>query len=404
MNHTESFTFELTADGRRVHVKYPVSQFATIPAYRRLFAEEAHTGQKWNHPHILKYLRFNDQTDDVSIEMEYIPALTLHEALLEEPLGINTVRESRQIMRQLMDAVEYLHEQDVLHLDLRPENILITRSAHDVKVMNPASFYVGQTPSFFIYKERYTAPELFAEGSKPSPAADIYSLGRIMEYLFSYSTLTAGISKVIARATADDPAQRYPTVKEMRKALIRSRKVDRLWLAAKGIAALIVLIFVYQMFSDDRVSTDIVPPTADSTYSRRPHVPPSNQAEDDDLYRLSSMQDQLDGVQRQGLEADTTLRAEGDARLMTESERLFKKEFRRRAEVMIAKVYTPKLMNGDEKQFLKASTEAFTELDRIQREMSEQYGMDVILTTRLSQEVISELTAEYMKKINMPAK
>jgi hypothetical protein len=71
---------------------------------------------------------------------------------------------------------------------------------------------------------------------------------------------------------------------------------------------------------------------------------------------------------------------------------------------MIAKVYTPKLMNGDEKQFLKASTEAFTELDRIQREMSEQYGMDVILTTRLSQEVISELTAEYMKKINMPAK
>jgi hypothetical protein len=89
---------------------------------------------------------------------------------------------------------------------------------------------------------------------------------------------------------------------------------------------------------------------------------------------------------------------------MTESERLFKKEFRRRAEVMIAKVYTPKLMNGDEKQFLKASTEAFTELDRIQREMSEQYGMDVILTTRLSQEVISDLTAEYMKKINMPAK
>jgi hypothetical protein len=61
-------------------------------------------------------------------------------------------------------------------------------------------------------------------------------------------------------------------------------------------------------------------------------------------------------------------------------------------------------MNGDEKQFLKASTEAFTELDRIQREMSEQYGMDVILTTRLSQEVISDLTAEYMKKINMPAK
>jgi hypothetical protein len=371
-----------------------------------LFAEEALTGLKWNHPHILKYLKFNDEAEDFHIEMEYIPALTLHEALLEEPLGINTVRESRQIMRQLMDAVEYLHEQDVLHLDLRPENILITRSAHDVKVMNPASFYVGQTPSFFIYKERYTAPELFAEGSKPSPAADIYSLGRIMEYLFSYSTLTAGVSKVIARATADDPKKRFPSVEAMRQALQRSRRVDRIWKGAKIVAALIVLVFIYQMFTDDRVPTDIVPPTADSTYSRRAHVPPSNQTEDnDDLYRLSTMQEQLDAAAQRRLQADTLMEKTPEEKaLAAETEALFKKEFRKRAEAVIAKIYTSKMMNGDERQFLKASSEASNELDRIQRQMSEEFGMDLILTTRLSSEVITELTAEYLKKINLPVK
>jgi hypothetical protein len=404
MNHTESFTFENRAQGR-VHVKYPASQFASIPAYRRLFAEEALTGLKWNHPHILKYLKFNDEAEDFHIEMEYIPALTLHEALLEEPLGINTVRESRQIMDQLLDAVSYLHAQQVLHLDLRPENILVTRSAHDVKLINPASFYVGQ-PSYFIYKERYTAPELFAESSKPTVAADIYSLGRIMEYLFSYSTLTAGVSKVIARATADDPKKRFPSVEAMRQALQRSRRVDRIWKGAKIVAALIVLVFIYQMFTDDRVPTDIVPPTADSTYSRRAHVPPSNQTEDnDDLYRLSTMQEQLDAAAQRRLQADTLMEKTPEEKaLAAETEALFKKEFRKRAEAVIAKIYTSKMMNGDERQFLKASSEASNELDRIQRQMSEEFGMDLILTTRLSSEVITELTAEYLKKINLPVK
>jgi hypothetical protein len=57
------------------------------------------------------------------------------------------------------------------------------------------------------------------------------------------------------------------------------------------------------------------------------------------------------------------------------------------------------MMNGDENKFIKASTACFTDLDRIQRELGEQYGMDVILTTRLSQEVITELASEYMQKI-----
>jgi hypothetical protein len=91
--------------------------------------------------------------------------------------------------------------------------------------------------------------------------------------------------------------------------------------------------------------------------------------------------------------------ADENAALQDRAERLFKKEFRRRAEEVIAKIYTPGMLNGSEKNFMDATTTGFTELDRVQREMAQQYGLDEALTTRLSSEVITELTAEYMGRI-----
>jgi serine/threonine protein kinase len=271
--------------------------------------------------------------------------------------------------------------------------------------MNPASFYVGQSPSFFIYKERYAAPELFEENARPTVAADIYSLGRVMEYLFCYSKLTLGISRVIARATADNPAKRYKSVHEMQMAFRRTRRTDALILTAKVAAVFIALLFFYQMMDDGSTPSHVLPPSEDSTYARRPHTPPSTQAEDD-IYSLSAIQDHIDTAYRdrevpmdEPYAATEMLKTKEEAERDAQAERIFKKEFRKRAEKTISELYTPSLMNGDEKKFMQLSTQRFTELDRLQRELGEQYNMDLILTTRLSSEVITELTEEYMRKI-----
>lgn len=404
MNHTESFTIAVTSEGRRIYVKRPVSQFASMPSYLRLFSEEAQAGLHWNNPHILRYLDAKEDADGPYITLEWLPNLTLHAALLEEPLGINNAQDSRQIMEQLFDAVGYLHAQGVLHLDLRPENILITRSAHDVKLINPASFYVGRIPSFVIFKERFSAPELFEEGCQPTAAADIYSLGRIMEYLYTYSHLSVGLSKVIARATDPHPAKRYRSVEEMAKAFAASRKTDRLTRMVKMTAAVCVVCFFYHMLSDNGTPAGIDPAIADSTQVARKPLPPSNRAtDDDDPYSLpaysqaASLADSIDGT-IDGATRMPVKSAEAQA-LDDQTARLFKKEFRRRAEKVIAGIYTPTLINGNEKDFMKASTSGFTDLDRIQRELAEQYSMDPSLTTRLSSEVITELTKEYMNRI-----
>ena len=56
-------------------------------------------------------------------------------------------------------------------------------------------------------------------------------------------------------------------------------------------------------------------------------------------------------------------------------------------------------MNISEKAFQEQSLDGFSLLNKIQRELSEQFNMNPILTTRLSSEIISELTTESMKKL-----
>ena len=80
---------------------------------------------------------------------------------------------------------------------------------------------------FFIFKEKYAAPELFKENTVPTLACDIYSLGKVMEYLYSYSHLSPGIRHVIFKATHPEPTKRYTNVEEMKKAFGASRYIDR---------------------------------------------------------------------------------------------------------------------------------------------------------------------------------
>ena len=56
-------------------------------------------------------------------------------------------------------------------------------------------------------------------------------------------------------------------------------------------------------------------------------------------------------------------------------------------------------MNISEKALQEQSLDGFSRLNKIQRELSEQFNMNPILTTRLSSEIISELTTESMKKL-----
>ena len=397
MRITESIITGTGNNKQRLFIKRPLKEFIGIAAYQKAFANEAEIGLGCIHSNLLRYIGLEKDEQGGYIALEYTPSLPLNRALVEDSLDIHSVKEAKFLMMQLFDAVEYLHGKGICHLNIRPENIYITRKAHDVKLANPAWTYLHCQPSFFLIKEKYTAPELFEEENPISyTACDIYSLGKVMEYLFSFCNLSAGIQRVIRKATQKAPEKRYTTIAEMRKALQQATSIDMGFTLAKIAAAALFLGLIYYGFKDEPASEESIQ-FAQETSANRKELPPSNKAEDthESYYVIPTPSDSVARIsQSQQAERD-----QQSKEYQQTTERLFKKELRKRAEKIIANIYTPQNMSLDDKDFQLQSLGQFNELDKIQRELAEQFNLDPILATRLSSDVISELTQENMKKL-----
>jgi hypothetical protein len=182
----------------------------------------------------------------------------------------------------------------------------------------------------------------------------------------------------------------------MRKALQQSTSIDFGISIGKVAAVGLLLGLVYYGFKDEPASEESIQ-FAQETSANQKELPPSNRAEDthESYYVIPTPSDsvaQLSQTQQEELDQQSK-------EYQQTTERLFKKELRKRAEKIIAGIYTPQNMSLEDKDFQRQSLGQFNELDKIQRELAEQFNLDPILAMRLSSDVISELTQESMKKL-----
>jgi serine/threonine protein kinase len=97
---------------------------------------------------------------------------------------------SSQLFEEILESVDYLHKQTVIHRNLKPNNILITKGMNGrfVKIADfgLATFHEFDGQSHTKYKGtiRYAAPEVMSS-TKYDTKADIYSLGVILQELFN---------------------------------------------------------------------------------------------------------------------------------------------------------------------------------------------------------------------------
>ena len=74
--------------------------------------------------------------DGDNILMEYVDGETLAQRLTKNPDYFSNQRHKDKFVRQLLSALQYLHSHQVLHLDLKPDNILLTHIDDDVKLID----------------------------------------------------------------------------------------------------------------------------------------------------------------------------------------------------------------------------------------------------------------------------
>ena len=148
------------------------------PVYQKVLRKEFEIMASLSHPSVVSVFSLEEvHPYGTCIVMEYVDGITLVEFMLHPQSTDQRLR----VFYNILDAMRYIHANQVTHRDLKPSNILVTHNNRNVKIID---FGLSDTDYFSILKEpagtqQYMSPEQ-QSGSTPDARNDIYSLGVIL--------------------------------------------------------------------------------------------------------------------------------------------------------------------------------------------------------------------------------
>jgi serine/threonine protein kinase len=238
---------QLTAFNREVAVKVIRAHFTEDPSFRERFLREAQAITKLSHPNILPLIEFGEEKGVVYLVMPLAREGTLRD-LLKRRNGPLSLEEAFPLFTQLCDAVQYAHEQGIIHRDIKPQNVLLQSRTHVLLADFGIARDLGQThittTGAGIGTVEYMAPEQ-AMGQTDT-RSDIYSLGVVLyqmltgrvpytgstpfQVLMQHNSeplpdprqlnpnLPPEVVSVLHLALAKDPNQRFQSAQELGRA------------------------------------------------------------------------------------------------------------------------------------------------------------------------------------------
>ena len=233
--------------GELVALKTPSENFNDDVTYMESFHREEWIGRQINSPHILKIMPPRGPRKFFYYVTEYLEGQTLREWINDHPDP--DMAKVRDILRQLIKGLRSMHRLDMVHQDLKPENIMID-AAGTVKIIDfgavkVASVAEGKQRAFAPMPAGaidYMAPEylLYGDGDKRS---DLYSLGVVIYEILTHklpygkgfsslrlvkqldyisaiqvtSDIPPWIDLVLKKAVKKDPRERYQSFSEFER-------------------------------------------------------------------------------------------------------------------------------------------------------------------------------------------
>lgn len=243
---------------RRVAIKtlsYNMFDSHELSEVKQRFFREAEAAGRLTHPNIVTVYDVGEEPDLSFIAMDYIPGESLRDHIdSSKLLNIKTVY---QLIEQVANALDYAHQQNIVHRDIKPGNLLFDTDKQQVKVADFGIARIIDNSSTktgdILGSPIYMSPEQL-KGHKVAGASDIYSLGVTFYQLLTghppYNgdsianlayqivnkkfksvrelrpELPASAPRIINKAMAKEAGKRYATAGEMAEALRKALKKD----------------------------------------------------------------------------------------------------------------------------------------------------------------------------------
>ena len=208
-SRSHTMLYVATRYGRRFLLKSMTPEAARLTDYQLQQQKEFQLGVSLNHPNVAATYSLEEVPGvGMCIVQEWIDGVTLGEWLRTKP----SKAARKRVFSQLMDALEYIHSLQLVHHDLKPDNILITRNGENVKLID---FGLSEVDSSVSAKSN-------------DPARDVQAVQRMFGVM---------------------PRRRFDTIDALRKALNRRERIFR---AVPIVLSLMMLIAASILFGQAR--------------------------------------------------------------------------------------------------------------------------------------------------------
>ena len=249
---------------RPVAIKVIDARHRESPTYAERFIREARTVATWRHEHIIHIYYADDADDLYYFVMEYIDGLDLGQLLGQYAENGRMIpqAEAWRLGNAVATALDYAHEQGVIHRDVKPSNVMVAEDGRVVLTDFGLAMDVAQGSLGEVFgSSHYIAPEQAHRSADAVPQSDLYSLGIMLYEMLAGQVpfddpsptavalqhvtldpppprqvnpeLSQDIEAVILKALSKSPEDRYQTGQALLEALAEAMDLDQAEIAGK---------------------------------------------------------------------------------------------------------------------------------------------------------------------------
>lgn len=246
------------------------------------FVKEAEILAKYNrYPGIVSVNEFFYENNTAYIVMEYIEGINLNE-YLSQCGGTISWEEALNIVIEILPTLHLIHNQGIVHRDISPNNIMITKDNHVKLIDFGAARDIDSEKSFTVMlKQGYAPIEQYFSNGKQGPWTDVYSLcATIYKMVTGYAPQAATdrkqgdnklpnelqckskLKKVLIKGMSVDPQMRYQTAEELQNALdkvlhTKSKKIYAVLVSIVGLVVVILAVYLNRLNSNQEIQSEI---------------------------------------------------------------------------------------------------------------------------------------------------